>query len=115
MSSLNSLFSRDELIKSLFEGIRPNLIVLHLRDEGSSGSLWVINIQNGSFDEEILANVDSRAFTSITSIFLESSTQNGKLLSFQVRVQLFENSLEESLLSVVIHINDSFPVAGDFE
>lgn len=79
-----------------------------------AAGLGVNQVQDGTLDEQIFADIDSRAFSGIAGSFLEGSTEDGKLLSFQVVVKLFVNSTEEHFLAVVIHTNDGIPVIGNF-
>lgn len=75
-----------------------------------ASGLRVVDLEDSTFDEEVMANTDGRALPGVVGVFFESSAENGEFLSLQVGVELVEHSLEEDLFPLFVHLNHSIPI-----
>ena len=68
----------------------------------------------GSLLEESFDHLQSGSFTGIGGVLLEGKAENGDLLANKGVVEALDDSVSESITSVLVHLDDLAPVLGDF-
>jgi hypothetical protein len=84
--------------------INTDLVLIDLR---------VVDAEVGTIVHETLADINSRGFTGITSILLESESIDTNLLVFDGVEASRDDTLDKAFLLVVVHGDNRLPVLGD--
>jgi hypothetical protein len=97
----------------LLNGLGGDLsVVSQVEHDSRLGNFGVVDADVGSFSSEVVDQSNSRGFSSVSGVLLESETKNGNFLASDGVEHGVNDLLGESVLLVFVHFNDSVPVLG---
>jgi hypothetical protein len=90
--------------RSVVGKVEPDLLL---------GDLRVVDGDSGLLREEVVGDGDGGGLSGVSSVLLEGPSEDGNLLSGDSVEQGVDDLSGESVLLVLVHLNNSPPVLGD--